>query len=97
MFNSWTGTSLLRAALNKLTPENWTQDGDFREYNEITDVEKVCIVGMCANILNTSDEDAENFLRTQGLPVHQIEKANDEALNLVKFEMALRDKLGIAF
>jgi hypothetical protein len=97
MYSGWSGTSLLRAALNKLTPKNWTQGGDFREYDEITGIDRVCIVGMCANILNTSDEDAEKFLREQGLNVHAIEKANDEALNLAKFEMALRDKLGIAF
>ena len=97
MYSGWTGTSLLRAAFNKLTPKNWTQSGDFREYDEITGLDRVCIVGMCANILDISDDDAEDFLKTQGLPVHAIEKANDEALNLVKFEMALRDKLGIAF
>jgi len=94
--HNWTGLSLLRAALNKLTPETWERGGDFHGINEKTGLETHCIVGMCAVILDVTDAEAEEFLSNRGIPCTAIEKMNDNALSLAKFEIQLRKELGLA-
>jgi len=51
---------------------------------------------MCAVILDVTDVEAEEFLSNRGIPCTAIEKMNDNALSLAKFEIQLRKELGLA-